>query len=582
MSDHDVETVLDEMLPAMMRNRHVDRKLEQALLDQGLNPILARVYAARALASISDAKPSLHDLLRPEALAGIEQAVDLLYFSIQQRKKLLVVADYDCDGATACAVALRGLRMMQARVDYLVPNRSVHGYGLTAEIVALAMKHPRLGKPDLLITVDNGIASHEGIEAAAAHGVPVLVTDHHLPGDSLPPAQVIVNPNQSHCQFPSKHLAGVGVMFYVLLALRRRFREQDPQHAAAQAGLQQLLDLVALGTVADLVKLDRNNRALVDAGLKRMREGKSQAGIKALMSVSGRHAPQLEVADLGFAIGPRINAAGRLKDISLGIECLLTDDANEAERLARELDAINRERQRMQADMQQQALEALPTLAAEGPSLVVFSDSWHEGIVGLLASKLKDQFHRPTLALAPSADPQLLRGSGRSMPGLHLRDALDWVSKQSPAILVRFGGHAMAAGFTIRRESLKAFDMLFARAVSAMTDPEQLEPIVWTDGSLDPSWLREDWIQSIQEAIWGQGFPAPLFQDQFEVMSQHSLADKHLKVRLQAEQGHKLDGIAFGRREPFERRIRAAYRLQLNRWQGRQSLQCVLEHVEAL
>ncbi|NBT97759.1 MAG: hypothetical protein EBT59_00945 [Betaproteobacteria bacterium] len=455
----------------MMRARHVDRKLEQALLDHGLNPVLARVYAARELQTITDIRPGLDDLLRPDKMAGIEQAVDLLFNAIHQQAKLLVVADYDCDGASACAVAIRGLRMMGAKVDYLVPNRSVHGYGLTPEIVLLAMRHPRLGKPDLIITVDNGIASHEGIDAAAASGIPVLVTDHHLPAQSLPAAKAIVNPNQHDCSFPSKHLAGVGVMFYVLIALRRRFREHDASHPAASAALQQLLDLVALGTVADLVKLDRNNRALVDA---------------------------------------------------------------------------------------------------------------HEGIVGLLASKLKDQFNRPVLALAPSADGELLRGSGRSIPGLHLRDALDWISKQSPQTLVRFGGHAMAAGFSIRRDSLPDLERLFASAVSAMTDPEQLAAMIWTDGPLDPSWLREDWIQSIHDAIWGQGFPAPLFQDQFEVITQQTLADKHLKLRLQSEQGFKLDGIAFGRREPFSTKIRAAYRLQINRWQGRQSLQCVLEHVEAL
>jgi single-stranded-DNA-specific exonuclease len=566
----------------MMRARHVDRKLEQALLDHGLNPVLARVYAARELQTITDIRPGLDDLLRPDKMAGIEQAVDLLFNAIHQQAKLLVVADYDCDGASACAVAIRGLRMMGAKVDYLVPNRSVHGYGLTPEIVLLAMRHPRLGKPDLIITVDNGIASHEGIDAAAASGIPVLVTDHHLPAQSLPAAKAIVNPNQHDCSFPSKHLAGVGVMFYVLIALRRRFREHDASHPAASAALQQLLDLVALGTVADLVKLDRNNRALVDAGLQRIRQGKAQPGIRALMGVAGRHAPHVEVADLGFAIGPRINASGRLKDISLGIECLLCEDFEAAERLARELDAINRERQSMQADMQQQALDALPNQPFDGPSIVVFSEAWHEGIVGLLASKLKDQFNRPALALAPSADGELLRGSGRSIPGLHLRDALDWISKQSPQTLVRFGGHAMAAGFSIRRDSLPDLERLFASAVSAMTDPEQLEAMIWTDGPLDPSWLREDWIQSIHDAIWGQGFPAPLFQDQFEVITQQTLADKHLKLRLQSEQGFKLDGIAFGRREPFSTKIRAAYRLQINRWQGRQSLQCVLEHVEAL
>ncbi|NBO12425.1 MAG: single-stranded-DNA-specific exonuclease RecJ [Betaproteobacteria bacterium] len=566
----------------MMRHRHVNRKLEQALLEQGVNPLLSRVYAARELRSVAELQPSLHDLLRPDSMADMQAAVDLLFESIQVGAKLLVIADYDCDGATACAVAVRGLRMMQAKVDYLVPNRLVHGYGLSPEIVALAMQHPRIGKPDLLITVDHGIASHEGISAAAELGVPVLVTDHHLPGDLLPDAKAIVNPNRTDCRFESKHLAGVGVMFYVLLALRRRFRDVQSDHPAASAALQQLLDLVALGTVADLVKLDGNNRALVHAGLQRIRQGKAQAGVNALISIAGRNAQSLEVADLGFALAPRINAAGRLKDISVGIECLLAEHADTAHALARELDLINRERQNLQADMQQQALEGLEDVAGDAPSLVVFNEAWHEGIVGLLASRIKDQFHRPVLALAPAADKGLLRGSGRSIAGLHLRDALDWISKRSPQTLLRFGGHAMAAGFTIRRESLQTLEQLFAQAVSAMADPEQLEAIIWTDGSLEASWLRADWIQSIHEAVWGQGFPAPLFQDQFDVLSQQSLAEKHLKLRLQNDHGVKLEAIAFGRREPLERRIRAAYRLEINRWQGRQTLQCVLEHIEAL
>ena len=565
-----------------MRNRFVNRKLEEALLAKGTNPLLARVYASREIESVSDTRLALEDLLRPDQLADIDKAANLLFIAISKGSKLLIVADYDCDGASACAVAMRGLGMMQARVDYLVPNRSKHGYGLTPDIVALALNHPRLGKPDLLITVDNGIASHEGIEAAKREGLPVLVTDHHLAPDTLPAAEAIVNPNRPDCGFASKNLAGVGVIFYVLLALRRLFREHAREHPAAQAPLQQLLDLVALGTVADLVKLDRNNRILVHAGLLRIRQGKAQAGINALISLAGRHASQLEVADLGFAIAPRINAAGRLKDISLGIECLMTDHPDAADRLARELDQINRERQNMQADMQQEALDRLPEFSADGPGLVVFSETWHEGIVGLLASRLKDRFHRPVLALAPSADAMYLRGSGRSIAGLHLRDALDWISKRSPKTLTKFGGHAMAAGFTVPREHLADLESLFFAAIRIMADPEQLQQIVWTDGSLEEDWLREDWIQSLHDAIWGQGFPAPLFQDSFEVSAQQIMAQKHLKLRLLSRHGQKLEGIAFGRCEPVESRIRAAYRLQINRWQGRHSLQCVLEHIEPL
>jgi len=565
----------------MMRTRHVDVRAEQQLLDAGLNPLLARLYAARGIRSTEAIKPGLGQLLRPDALRDVHKAADLLLRHIEGRNKLLIVADYDCDGATACAVGIRGLRMMGACVDYLVPQRKVHGYGLSPDIVELALVHPRLGRPDLLITVDNGIASHAGIDAANRAGVPVLVTDHHLPAEHLPDAAAIVNPNRPDCPFPSKHLAGVGVMFYLLLALRRLYRERQPQAAAAQAPLQQLLDLVALGTVADMVRLDENNRALVGAGLQRLRSAKAQTGIRALAAVARRHLADIDVRDLGFAIAPRINAAGRLEDISLGIECLLAEDFGAAEALARQLDAINRQRQDLQSDMQEQALAELPDVEGIGAALVVFHEDWHEGVVGLLASRLKEKVHRPVLALAPSADPQVLRGSGRSIAGVHLRDALDWVSKRHADLLLRFGGHAMAAGFSIRRQHLAPLRELFTAAVEAMADPEALQPVIWTDGPLNPAWLREDWIRSTQDAIWGQGFPAPLFQDTFTVLGQHIVGERHLRLRLRSDTGLRIEALAFGREKPLEGRIRAAYRMRLNRWQGRVSLQAELDHVEA-
>jgi single-stranded-DNA-specific exonuclease len=564
----------------MMRSRYVDARAQQRLLDAGLNPILSRVYAARGVGSIDAIEGGLERLLRPDTMLNIDRAADLLRTHIEGGRKILIVADYDCDGATACAVAIRGLRMMGANVDYLVPNRKVHGYGLTPDIVELALHHPRLGRPDLLMTVDNGIASIDGVEASNRAGIPVLVTDHHLPGDRLPDAAAILNPNQRGCAFPSKNLAGVGVMFYLLLALRRRYRDHQPQSAAANAPLQELLDLVALGTVADMVRLDENNRALVRAGLRRMRQGKVHAGVRALALNSGRHLANLDVRDLGFSIAPQINAAGRLEDIGVGIECLLADEQAVAEGLARQLDLINRQRKNLQAQMNEQALSNLPDAGNIGVALVVFQETWHEGVVGLLASKLKDKVHRPVLALAPSADPEVLRGSGRSIAGVHLRDAIDWVSKRAPDLLLRFGGHAMAAGFSIRRHHLAQLRELFTQAVESMADPEALQPVIWTDGPFDPLWLREDWIHSVQESVWGQGFPAPLFQDNFEVFGQRAVGGHHLRLALRSDTGMQIEAMVFNRETPLERRIRASYRMCLNQWQGRTHIQATLEHVE--
>jgi len=565
----------------MMRSRHVDAGAQQRLLDAGLNPILARVYAARGVGSIDAIEGGLERLLRPDAMRDIDRAAELLWTHIEGKRRILIVADYDCDGATACAVGIRGLRMMGAVVDYLVPNRKVHGYGLTPDIVELALRHPRLGRPDLLMTVDNGIASIEGVEASNRAGIPVLVTDHHLPGDRLPEAAAILNPNQRDCAFPSKNLAGVGVMFYLLIALRRQYRDRQPQSAAASAQLQELFDLVALGTVADMVRLDENNRALVRAGLRRMRQSKAQAGVRALALNAGRHLANLDVRDLAFSIAPQINAAGRLEDIGVGIECLLADEPAVAEGLARQLDQINRQRQNLQAQMNRQALSDLPDAGNIGVALVVFQETWHEGVVGLLASKLKDKVHRPVLALAPSADPEVLRGSGRSIVGVHLRDALDWVSKRAPDLLLRFGGHAMAAGLSIRRHHLALLREVFTQAVASMADPEALQPVIWTDGPFNPLWLREDWIQSLQDAVWGQGFPAPLFQDNFEVLGQRAVGGHHLRLTLRSDTGMQIEAMAFNRETPLERRIRASYQIRLNHWQGRTQMRATLEHVES-
>jgi len=562
-----------------MKHREVHPPSLSRLTEQGMPPLLARVYAARGVSDMSMLGDTLDGMLPPTALKGIGDAVSLLTQAIAGDQKILIIADYDCDGATACAVAVRGLRMMGAQVDYLVPNRLVHGYGLTPPIVELALKHPRLGRPALLVTVDNGIASHEGIQAANAAGLQVLVTDHHLPADTLPSAAAIVNPNQPGCAFPSKNLAGVGVMFYVLAALRARYRDHAPHSRAAQAPLQTLLDLVALGSIADVVRLDENNRRLVHAGLRRIRAGQACAGIAALFAQAGRDPRSATSSDLGFVVGPRINAAGRLADISLGIACLLTDDPVEAAQRAQELDAINRDRRELEQTMREQAIASVGAPPDNACSIVVHDPSWHEGVIGLVAGQLKNRFGRPAFAFAPSADRSGWRGSGRSVPGIHLRDALDLVSKRMPHLISRFGGHAMAAGLSLSGDSVNAFAQTLEQVLVDTADPECLQPELIADGELDPGEASLEIAEALGRQVWGQGFPEPIFAWRFRVLGQRIVGERHLKLELMAGR-RRFDAIAFGRDQPLPAAPLLAYRLSVNEYRGMRSLQLVIEECE--
>lgn len=515
-------------------------------------------------------------MLAPSTLTHAGRAAALLADAIRARKRLLIVADYDCDGATACAVGIRGLRAMGAIVDFLVPNRFETGYGLSPAVVELACAHA-MGKPDILITVDNGIASIDGVQAAREAGIEVIVTDHHLPGDTLPQALAIVNPNQPGCGFPSKHLAGVGVIFYLLLALRAELRQRGVYEAGGGPRLDSLVDLVALGTVADVVRLDANNRLLVAQGLKRIRSGRMQAGLQALFSVSARAPREASTFDLGFALGPRINAAGRLADMSLGIRCLITDDEAEALQLARELDAMNRERREIETGMREQALAAVETLEASvNASLCVFDASWHQGVVGLVASRLKDKFWCPTLAFAPAGNGEL-RGSGRSVPEVHLRDVLDLVSKRYPHLIRKFGGHAMAAGLTLDESDFAAFVPAFDAAVRELTGRSRFEPMLETDGSLESGYANAEVATILDQQVWGAGFPAPVFHDTFVVRNQRLVGEKHLKLALERGQ-QRFDAIWFGHSDALPPSVDLAYRLALNNWNGMVSVQLVIEH----
>ena len=530
--------------------------------------VLRRVHAARG-SDARSALPRLADLLPPAGLKGIDAAVDLLQAAIEHDAHILVVGDFDCDGATASAVAVRGLRMLGARrLSHAVPNRIVHGYGLTPglveELAAL--------KPDLLVTVDHGIACHAGIHAAKAHGWQILVTDHHLPGPTLPPADAIVNPNQPGCSFASKALAGVGVMFYVLLALRARL--------GVQADLATLLDLVAVGTVADMVPLDANNRALVGAGLRRLRAGQGCAGLQALLEVSGRKAATLSTTDIGFAIGPRINAAGRLEDMGIGIECLLTDDAGQARELAAILQGINEERRALQTDMQDMAearLDGIDTRYAA----CLFDADWHPGVVGLVASKLKERLHRPSIAFAPAEpDSDVLRGSARSIPGFHIRDALALVDARYPGLITRFGGHAMAAGMSLAREQFEAFRNAFVAVSAELLSEDLLVDVLRSDGSLHADELHIDTALALRDGgHWGQGYPEPLFDDVFAVVGWRVLKEKHLKLELQRGQ-QRFNAIQFNGWDGVEpaRNTHIAYRIVPDDWRDGDAIQLQVVH----
>jgi single-stranded-DNA-specific exonuclease len=547
-----------------------------ALLAHGVHPVLARVFAARGVASPDRIAADLSFLTPVDTLKNVRETARYLADAIAAGTRLLIVADYDADGATACAVGMRALREFGASVDYIVPNRFEYGYGLSPEIVRLAWETRR---PGMLITVDNGIASCDGVEEANRLGMRVVVTDHHLPGDRLPAAAMIVNPNQPECDFPSKHLAGVGVMFYVVLALRAELRDRGVFTGRPEPHLGRLLDLVALGTVADVVRLDDNNRLLVEQGLRRIRADKSCPGISALLRVAGRDPARASAYDLGFVAGPRLNAAGRLDDMSLGIECLLADDADRAAGMAAQLDALNRERRAIEAEMQDCALAALDGLEVDDAfSLALFDPAWHQGVIGLLASRLKDRFHRPVIAFASGGGNEL-KGSGRSVPALHLRDALDLVAKRHPGLIRRFGGHAAAAGLSIGTQDFERFRAAFEDIARELLCAEDLERVITTDGPLADADLSLDLARLIGDQVWGQGFPAPAFSDRFTVDSQRTVGEKHLRLRLRrARRGY--DAMLFFHQQTLPAEIRAVYRLDVNEYGGTQALQLIVEHWE--
>jgi single-stranded-DNA-specific exonuclease len=550
------------------------------LVAAGLSPLFARLYGARGVSSIDETRSSLDALPPPDMLLHAERAATRLADAIARDEHIVVVADYDADGATACAVAIRGLRAFGARVDFLVPNRFEFGYGLTPEIVALAAGM----RPNLLITVDNGIASVDGVAAANRLGIDVLVTDHHLPGPALPDACCIVNPNQPGCGFPTKHIAGVGVMFYVLTALRRELRRRNAPQAAT-VKLAALLDLVALGTVADVVRLDATNRILVGQGLARIRGGAMQPGVAALFAAAGRDPARATTYELGFLLGPRINAAGRLADMSLGIRCLVTDDPIEARECAQQLDQLNRERREIESGMTDEALALLDEAPPDDAwTITLFQPHWHPGVVGLLASRLKERWHRPAIVFARNSEPGRdgeIRGSGRSIDGFHLRDALDLVAKRNDALLSRFGGHAMAAGLTLREADLPRFAQAIEVVARERLDPASIQHIVETDGTPDEVETLE-LAESFRNAVWGQGFPAPMFDDVFAVTEQRWVGGRHLRLRLSRDARPQplVDAIAFNQPAMLPARIRAAYRLDVNEFQGTRALQLILEHWE--
>jgi len=555
--------------------RPVDDGAAARLVAAGLSPFMARIYAARGIGDPEQLAAGLSRLIPPERLLNTGTMAALLADAIAARKKLLIVADYDADGATACAVGLRALRLFGADVDYLVPNRFEYGYGLTPEIVQLAAERK---KPDVLITVDNGIASIDGVAEANRLGMKVLVTDHHLPGDALPDAWCIINPNQPGCGFPSKNLAGVGVIFYLMLALRAELRRRGSFGNQTEPNLATLLDLVALGTVADVVKLDDNNRLLVQQGLQRMRAGRACPGITALFSAAGRDIRRAGAYDLGFVAGPRLNAAGRLTDMSLGIECLTTDDAIRAADIARQLDQLNRQRRDIEADMQSSALTTMDDVEP-GYSLSLFDPQWHQGVIGILASRLRERFHRPTFAFAAAGNGEL-KGSGRSIPALHLRDALDLVSKRHPELIVRFGGHAAAAGLTLHENGFNTFRDAFEAVVTELLTPADLEREWISDGELPAEDLNLENAAALGDAVWGQGFPEPRFHDRFDVAAQRVVGERHLKLRLRRN-GQVIDAMLFGHADPLPDTVLATYRLAANHYNGNVTLQLILEHWQA-
>ena len=566
----------------IIKQRQSNPDISQTLENSGLHPLLARLFAARGVQSPEQTDYRWGRLIHPTQLSQNKQAAILIADAIEQNKKLLIVADYDCDGATACAVAICGLRAMGAQVDFMVPNRFETGYGLSPEVIDIVLERFS-ERPDLIITVDNGIASVAGVAYAKQHGIDVIVTDHHLPGDELPDALAIVNPNQIDCDFPSKNLAGVGVIYYLLIALRAEFKARGHFDDQNQPRLDTLADLVALGTVADVVKLDSNNRILVNQGLERMRKGLMRPGIRALFHISGTDFRSASTSDLGFRIGPRINAAGRLSDMGIGIRCLITNDENEAMQLAAELDKINQERRHIEHEMSEQALEFLALEEEKNPqplaSICVLEDDWHQGVVGIVASRLKEKFWRPVFAFAP-ADNGEIRGSGRSVPDVHLRDALDLVSKRHPNLILKFGGHAMAAGLSLHKDGFDTFKHALHDAIITMTGKSSFASVIETDGSLPNSHATTRTAYLLDEQVWGAGFPPPTFSDVFLVRSQRILKDKHLKLQLEKDQV-LYEAIWFNHNEPLPDMARIVYELKVNEWNGQVNIQFLVRHAEA-
>ena len=557
--------------------RDVPQTAFRHLLATGIDPIEARIFAARGISDSKQLEAELQDLLPYHGLKQIDLMAARLAEAIAYAQPILIIADYDADGATACAVALRGLRMLGAKVDFLVPNRFAYGYGLTPALVDLAATY----QPKLLLTVDNGIASIDGAAHAKALGMEVLITDHHLPADSLPDA-LIVNPNQPGCNFASKHLAGVGVMFYVLLALRALLRQQGAFDQYSQPKLADLLDLVALGTIADVVVLDHNNRILVQQGLKRIRSGHASVGVLALFEVAKRDYHYASVFDLAFGVAPRLNAAGRLQDMRVGIQCLSSDDAAHAHNLAGVLDDLNQQRRQIESTMQDCADQALAQITPDTQySLCVYDPSFHQGVIGILAGRLKERYHRPALVFADVGNGSL-KASGRSIAGLHLRDALDKVAKERPGLLSTFGGHAKAAGLSLIKADFEIFRQRFEAVCRQLMTPEQLEPIIETDGELPLAEVTLQLAERLESYVWGQGFPCPQFYGRFRVLQQRLVAQKHLKLRLQHSDGMIIEAMHFQQATPLAAEIQAVYKLAVNEYRGKRSFQLLIEHCDAV
>ncbi len=563
-----------------IKQRQYDEKIVSELISQDINPLLAKLYAARGVTTKNELEASLSQIIPPEQLTNSAEMAKLLANAIEQNKKLLVIGDYDADGATATAVAVKGLKSMGANVDFLVPNRFEYGYGLTPEIVALAATL----NPDILITVDNGIASVDGVEAANLLGLQVLITDHHLPAETTPAAACIVNPNQHGCTFPSKNLAGVGVMFYVLLALRAELRIRGAFEQNSEPNLTELLDLVALGTVADLVKLDSNNRILVEQGLRRIRAGVGCAGVTALLKIAGKSPEKVTAQDFGFAVGPRLNAAGRLDDMRLGIACLLAETESDAMQNAQTLHELNMERRNIEADMQDVALATLENIGvADNYSLSIYNADYHQGVIGILASRLKEKYHRPTLVFADAGDG-VIKGSGRSIANFHLRDALDLVTKRHPNLIIKFGGHAMAAGLSIYEKDFAQFQNVFESVARELLNEADLQAIIETDGNLDTKDMSLQTAQILAAGVWGQGFSQPVFSDTFKVINQRILGEKHSKLILEKDDKRdnvkRYDAIYFNFSENLPENIHAVYALDVNEYKGLASLQLQIKHVQ--